>query len=103
MRPPGGIIARLMDDSNRHQFVPGAKVQVTQQIPHRDRTWTNLIKGEIVSFEQRPTGSWFAHSKSDRLWLDRMVIKREDGEIMTLILDDYSYVEILPPAAAPAA
>ncbi len=77
-------------------------VQVTQQIPHRDRTWTNIVKGTIVACEQRPTGSWFAHSKSDRLWLDRLVIRREDGEILTLILDAYSHVEMLAAQTAAA-
>lgn len=92
-----------MDDALRNQLTLGAVVQVTQQIARRDRTWTNLIKGTIVASEQRPTGSWFAHSKGDRLWLDRLVIRREDGEILTLILDDYSHVEILAAEPAPAA
>ncbi|MFI5380076.1 MAG: hypothetical protein ACHRHE_12325 [Tepidisphaerales bacterium] len=90
-----------MDDALRKQLAPGSMVQVTQQIPHRDRTWTNIVKGTVVASEQRPTGSWFAHSKGDRLWLDRLVIRREDGEMLTLILDEYSRVEIL--AAQPAA
>ena len=38
--------------------------------------------------------SWFAHSKNDRLWLDRLVIKKDDGEITTLNLDEFSRVEI---------
>lgn len=91
-----------MDDALRNQLVPGAMVRVTQQIPHRDRAWTNTITGTVVARGQRPTGSWFAHSKGDRLWLDRLAIRREDGEVFTLILDDYSRIEILaaPPAAA---
>ena len=91
-----------MDDSLRNQLVPGAMVRVTQQIPHRNRTWANLVKGTVVACEQRPTGSWFAHSKGDRLWLDRLVVRREDGEILTLILDDYSHVEILAAEAVAA-
>jgi hypothetical protein len=92
-----------MDDALRNQLTPGAAVQVTQQIPHRDRAWTNIVKGTVVASGQRPTGSWFAHSKGDRLWLDRLVIRREDGEILTLILDEYSRVEILAAAPVPAA
>lgn len=73
-----------------------------QQIPHRDRVWTQTIKGTIVAYEQRPTGSWYAHSRQDKLWLDRLVIRKEDGEITTLILDEYSNL-IIKPAAVPAA
>ena len=95
-----------MDDSIRKQLTPGAKVEVTQQIPHRDRVWTQLVRGTVVSCQQKQTGSWFAHSKNERLWLDRLVLRKEDGEITTLILDEFSQIEVLPesPAApAPAA
>ena len=81
--------------------MPGARVEVIQQIPHRDRVWTQTIKGTIVAYEQRPTGSWYAHSRQDKLWLDRLVIRKEDGEITTLILDEYSNL-IIEPAAVPA-
>jgi hypothetical protein len=88
-----------MDDSLRKTLVPGARVTVTQQIPHRDRVWTNKVSGTIMEYTQKPTGSWFAHSKDDRLWLDRLKIKRDDGELLTLNLDDYSHVEVAAPAS----
>jgi hypothetical protein len=89
-----------MDDAIRTQLIPGAKVKVTQQIPARNRTWTNEVVGTVLAYDQRPTGSWFAHSKGDKLWLDRLLIKKEDGELLTLNLDDYSRVEITPEVAA---
>ena len=52
------------------------------------------ITGTITEYAQKETGSWFAHSRDDRLWLDRLVLRKQDGEITTLILDDYSHVEI---------
>jgi len=83
-----------MQDELSKQLVPGAIVEVTQQIPHRDRVWTNRIKGTVVSYQQRQTGSWFAHSKDDKLWLDRLVLRKEDGEITSLNLDDYTHIEV---------
>jgi hypothetical protein len=74
---------------------PGSKVKVTQQIAARDRAWTTEVTGTVVSYEQMKTGSWFAHSKDDRLWLDRLTLKKEDGEISILNLDQYSRVEVL--------
>ena len=88
-----------MDDSLRSQLKPGAKVRVTQQIAARDYTWSTPVSGTVVDFEQKPTGSWFAHSKNDRLWLDRLVIRKADGEISTLNLDEFSHIEIETPAA----
>ena len=83
-----------MDSSLRGQLIAGAKVKVTQQIAARDHTWTSETVGTVVSYAQKATGSWYAHSKDDRLWLDRLVIKKADGEITTLNLDDYSVVEV---------
>ena len=76
-------------------------MKVTQQIAARDHTWTTEVRGTIVDYAQKETGSWFAHSRDDKLWLDRLVIKKGDGEISTLILDDYSRVEIETAAAPP--
>lgn len=87
-----------MDEALRKQLTPGSRVQVTQQIPHRDRVWTQTVSGTIVAYEQRPTGSWFAHSKNDKLWLDRLVLRKPDGEILTLNLDDYTSLTLEPAA-----
>ena len=87
-----------MEDAPRTGLRPGAKVRITQQIAGRDYTWTSDVVGTVMNFEQKPTGSWYAHSKDDKLWLDRVLLKKDDGELTTLNLDDYSHVEILTPA-----
>jgi hypothetical protein len=84
-----------MDDSVRKQLLPGVRVKVTQQIAARDYSMTSEIRGTIMDYEQKTTGSWFAHSKDDKLWLDRLRIRKDDGELTTLNLDDYSHIEIL--------
>lgn len=97
-------IVPLMDDALRKNLRPGVRVKVTQQIAGRDYTWTSDVTGTIVDYAQKQTGSWFAHSKDDKLWLDRLRLRKEDGELTTLNLDDYSRVEILsePAAVVPA-
>ena len=92
-----------MDAQMLSQLAPGKRVRVRQQIAARDYSWTAEVRGTIVSFDQRATGSWFAHSKNDKLWLDRLLLQKEDGELTTLNLDDYSHVELLTPAPAGAA
>jgi hypothetical protein len=91
-----------MDADLRKKIVPGARVKATQQIAARDYTWTTVITGTIIEYAQKETGSWFAHSRDDKLWLDRLVIRKDDGEITSLILDEFSVVEILSPPASPA-
>ena len=47
-------------------------------------------------YRQAKTGSWFAHAKDDQLWLDRLELRLDDGEITILNLDQYTVIE---PAA----
>ena len=91
-----------MDDALRTQLLPGAKVKITQQIAARDYAWTSDVIGTVLSFEQKQTGSWYAHSKNEKLWLDRLLVRKDDGELTTLNLDDYSHVQVLSPAPAGA-
>ena len=91
-----------MDDAIRKNLRPGVRVKVTQQIAARHYALTSEVAGTVVEYEQKQTGSWFAHSKNDKLWLDRLLIRKPDGELTTLNLDDYSHVEILTDAPATA-
>ncbi len=72
---------------------PGTRVRVTQQLPRRDGAWTNSVEGVITRFQQAKTGSWFAHAKDDQLWLDRLELQLDDGELVVLSLDQYSVIE----------
>ena len=78
------------------QLDPGRRVTVVQQIPQRDRVWTIRTTGTIVETAQRKTGSWFAHAKDDRLWLDRLTLRKDDGELIIFNLDGYTYIEAEP-------
>ena len=91
-----------MDDAIRKNLRPGVRVRVVQQIAARHYAWAADVTGTVVEYEQQQTGSWFAHSKDDKLWLDRLRLRKEDGELTTLNLDDYSHIEILTDAPANA-
>lgn len=74
-------------------FQPGRRVRVTQQVPRRDGAWTQSIEGVVTRYQQAKTGSWFAHAKDDKLWLDRLELRLDDGEIVILNLDQYTLIE----------
>ncbi len=76
-------------------YEPGQRVRITQQIPRQSGAWTTTIEGSIVAAGQQKTGSWYAHSKDHKLWLDRLQIRKDDGEIVYVNLDRYSHVELL--------
>lgn len=83
-----------------YEFRMGQRVKVTQQLPQRDEVWTQAVEGRVLRFEQRKTGSWFAHAKDDKLWLDRLTIAKDDGEIVVCNLDQYTHVELLADGPA---
>jgi hypothetical protein len=72
---------------------PGERVRVTQQLPLRDRAWASSVEGVVTRFRQAKTGSWFAHARDDQLWLDRLELRLDDGELVVLNLDQYSVIE----------
>jgi hypothetical protein len=89
-----------MEQTAETPLTKGARVRVTQQIAARDYTWTSDIRGTIVDYSQKQTGSWYAHSKDDKLWLDRLTLRKDDGELITLNLDEYTHIELESPAPA---
>lgn len=81
------------------RYTPGQRLRITQQVPRLERegggTLSTTIEGQVVKFEQRKTGSWFAHSKDHKLWLDSVTIRKNDGELVVVNLDHHSSVEVL--------
>jgi hypothetical protein len=92
-----------MDDSIRKQLTAGARVTVTQQIAARHYALASDVRGTVVEYRQRTTGSWYAHSKGDKLWLDRLTLRKDDGELTTLNLDEYSHIQIEQPGTGETA
>lgn len=98
------------------RFPPGTPVCVRQTIERRvaakrgtekrsiGKTGLSATVAEVIgvvqSWEQRPTGSWYAHGKEDRLWLQRLKIKKADGELVLLIVDDGTAIAKLESAPA---
>ena len=77
-------------------FAPGTRVRVSHQISNaHDETWVNAVEGEVLRYRQAKTGSWFAHSKDDRLWLDRLEMERDNGELVILNLDQFTLIEAI--------
>jgi hypothetical protein len=76
----------------------GTRVKVIQTIPRRDRPWDTQVEGVVVRHEAKQTGSWFAHACKGRLWLNRLTIRKDDGEQVVLSLDEHSRVVLCEAA-----
>ncbi len=80
-------------------YQPGTHVRVTQQIAQRAHVYAITLTGRILRQERQESGSWFARNKADRLWLDRLIVEKDDGEKIVLNLDEFTHVDVLngPP------
>jgi hypothetical protein len=76
-------------------LLPGSRVRISQQVPRQKSGLRTAIEGTIVRVGQQKTGSWFAHSKDKKLWLDRVELRKDDGELVVLNLDQYSTIDLL--------
>ena len=73
----------------------GSRVRVTKQLSHGEDLSPFTVEGEIVRMGQQKTGSWYAHSRDKKLWLDRLELRKDDGEIVIMNLDQRSVVELI--------
>ena len=81
------------------QFPPGTPVCVTMLTRLRNREIESRVIGTVEAWDHLPTGSWYARAKNDKLWLDRVRLRRVDGEMTLLVIDDATTISRLEPAA----
>lgn len=82
------------------ELKPGQRVRVTQEVDRREGNWKTVVEGEVVELRSEKTGSWFAHGKDQKLWVNRIVLRKQDGEISVLAVDQATRVEVLQDAEA---
>jgi len=73
----------------------GSRVRVSQQVMLNDSASVTSVEGIVQRVGQSKTGSWFAHGRDKKLWLDRVELRKDDGEIVVMNLDQYSRVEVI--------
>ena len=85
--------------NNIAEFQPGRRVRIVQEIERREGNWRTEVEGVIESVKQEKTGSWYAHSKDDKLWLLRIRLRKADGELTTVTVEPRTKVELLGDGA----
>lgn len=77
------------------ELKPGQRIRVHQEIDRREGNWTHEVIGTVLDAKPEPTGSWHAHGPEGKLWLTRIRLKKDDGELTTVAVDQHTRVEIL--------
>ena len=81
----------------KRKLQPGTRVEVTQHITSGEQAYTCTVVGTVQSHQTEPTGAWFAHDKGGRLLLDRLKLRKDDGEDTVLVLGGHTIIKVLPP------
>lgn len=73
-------------------FPSGTAVRIVQVIEGRGLTYETEVVGVVEEWESQPTGSWHVHGKDGRLWLKRLKLRKADGEVTLLVIDDHTSI-----------
>ena len=71
----------------------GTRVRVTQSFQAGAASVEAEVEGVVDAWESEPTGSWYAHGEGGRLWLNRLRLRKDDGELTLLVIDERSRIE----------
>jgi hypothetical protein len=69
---------------------PGDRVEVTHEVKVGFRRWNSKTIGTVVAKDRRRHSLHFARNFDDQVFSDVLILKRDDGELTTVTLDEFS-------------
>ena len=75
---------------------PGDRIAVTHEVKIGFRQWMTTTAGTVVSKERRRHGLHFRRNHDDKVFSDVIVLCRDDGEVTSVTLDEYSVLRKVP-------
>ena len=69
---------------------PGDRVEVTHEVKVGFRNWSTKTLGTVVSKDRRRHSLHFNRNFDDKVYSDVLILKRDDGELTTITLDEFS-------------
>ena len=68
--------------------VPGVTVHEVKV--GSSKTWKTRTVGTVVNTERRRQGLHFRRNPDDKVFADMIVLKRDDGELTTITMDEFT-------------
>jgi hypothetical protein len=82
------------------KFAPGARLRVTQFVRVGGERWLTRVEGVVEGEGYRPVGGMEMGGKASYCFQPTLRLRRDDGEVVVVALDDDSTVEELSPAGS---
>jgi hypothetical protein len=77
----------------------GDRVQLDHEVKVGFRRWHSTTVGTVVRAERRRHGLHYQRNKDDKVFSDVIVLRRDDGELTSVTLDEFSVLKRLEPAS----
>lgn len=77
------------------QLQPGNRVEVVHEVKVGFRKWQTTTTGTVVRTERRRHGLHNRRNFDDKVYSDVIVLTRDDGELTTLTLDEFSDLRVV--------
>ena len=79
-----------------NELVPGDQVEVVHGVTvGSSAAWTTTTTGRVLRRERRRHGLHFRRSGDDKVFSDVLILARDDGELTTITMDEYTRLKKL--------
>jgi hypothetical protein len=73
------------------ELKPGDRIEIEHEVKvGSSKTWTTKTVGTVMHTERRRQGLHFRRSVDDKVFADMIVLKRDDGELTTITMDEFT-------------
>ena len=79
------------------QLKPEDRVEIKHEVKVGFRSWETVTAGTVVWTERRRHGLHHRRNRDDKVFSDVIVLRRDDGELTTVTLDEFSELTKLVP------
>jgi hypothetical protein len=77
---------------------PGDRVELDHEVKVGSQRWYTKTVGTVVKTERRRHSLHFQRNDDDKVFSDLIVLRRDDGELTTVTLDEFSILKKQEPA-----
>ena len=71
-------------------LAPGDRIELKHEVKIGFRSWETTTTGEVLRCERRRHGLHHDRNFDDKAFSDLIVLRRDDGELTTVTLDEFS-------------
>lgn len=71
---------------------PGDRVEVEHEVKVGLKVWTVTTVGTVVEKHRRRHSLHFKRNVDDKVWSDVLILRRDDGELTTVTIDEFTRI-----------